>query len=232
MKRVTFLLLFLILGVAAFAQDTPQDIPKSELPRSAICAVCDANGSSHGPETPAAGVRFKGKSFYFCNTKEVVTFKRDPESYLPPVLPRRVPKFTVKNIDETAFDADAFKGKVTLVDFWATWCVPCVASMPDMQKLYDKYKESGFTVAGVSIDEEGAKKVKPFLAKRKFTYPMLLDTDKDAPTWKAFGVHVIPAVFLVDRDGQIVQQWTGKPDKKEIEKAVSALLEEKKAAEK
>ena len=221
--------LLFLLGIPAFAQDKPEDIPKNELPKSAVCTVCEANGSAHGAEKPAAGVRFKGKSLYFCSIKELATFRKDPESYLPPVLPRPVPTLTIKNVDDTAFSADTFKGKVTLVDFWATWCAPCIASMPDMQKLYDKYQEKGFTVLGVSIDEEGAKKVKPFLAKRKLTYPILLDTDNEASAWKAFGVHAIPTVFLINRDGQIVRQWTGKPDKKEIEKAVTALLEEKTA---
>lgn len=229
-QRWALACLLILLGVPAFSQETPQDIHKKELPKSAVCTVCSANGESHGAEKPAAGVRYQGKAFYFCNTKELATFKKDPDSYLPPVLPRPVPKWTVTNLDGTP--ADALKGKVLLVDFWATWCAPCVAAMPDMQKLQERYAEQGFSVVGVSIDEEGAKKVKPFLAKRKFTYPILLDMDTNAPTWKGFGVHAIPAAFLVNREGQIVQQWTGKPNAKEIEKAVAALLDtEKKPAD-
>src|SRR4051812_2214381 len=89
--------LLFLLGIPAFAQDTPRDIPKNELPNSAVCTVCTANGNAHGPEKPAAGVRYKGNTFYFCNAKEVATFKNDPDSFLPPVLPRPVPKFTARN---------------------------------------------------------------------------------------------------------------------------------------
>ena len=90
-----------------------------------------------------------------------------------------------------------------------------------MQKLHDKYASKGLTVLGVSIDEEGKKKVRPFIAKRKFSYSILID---DQNIWKAYNVKAIPALYLVDKDGQIVKQWTGKPDKKEVETAVSGLL--------
>lgn len=233
MKRwLVFACVFATPVIHAVAQDLPVDLARKELPKAALCTVCEARGLEYGLEKPVAGVRYKGKQYYFCNLKEVADFKKNPESFMPPVLPRPAPKFTVKNLDESAFNADAFKGKVVLVDFWATWCAPCVASMPDMQRLQDRYQEKGFTIVGVSVDEEGAKKVKPFLARKRFTYPILLDTDREAPTWKAFGVHAIPAVFLVNRDGRIVRQWTGKLDKKQIEKTVSALLEEKNAGAK
>ena len=97
--------------------------------------------------------------------------------------------------------------------------------MPALQKLHDKYSAKGFSVVGISIDEEGAKKVKPFLAKRKFTYPILLDLDTKSPVWKAFGVHGVPALFLIDRNGQIVRQWTGKVNHKEVEKSVAELVD-------
>lgn len=213
--------LFCILGAAAFArQDSPVDIPKNELPKAAACVVCAAKGSAHGEEKPAAGVRYKGKSYYFCGVKEVAEFMKDPESFMPPLLPRPAPAFSFKNLAGESVKLADLKGKVVVVDFWATWCKPCIETMPEMQKLYDKHADKGMTVLGVSIDEEGEKKVKPFLSKRKFTYPIVLDSDS---TWKAFGVHAIPAVFLIDKDGQIVKQWTGKPDKKEVESAILAL---------
>jgi peroxiredoxin len=178
-------------------------------------------GSAHGEEKPVAGVRYKGKSFYFCSVKEVATFKKDPESFLPPVLPRPSPAFSLKNLAGETVKLSDLKGKIVLVDYWATWCAPCVATMPEMQKLHEKYAAKGLTVLGVSIDEEGEKKVKPFIAKRKFSYPILLD---DQNIWKGYNIKAIPALFLVDRDGQIVKQWTGKPDKKEVEEAVTGLL--------
>jgi peroxiredoxin/YHS domain-containing protein len=220
--RLAFAGLLLVLGTASLArQDTPTDIPRGELPKTAACVVCTALGSAHGEEKPAAGVRFKGKSFYFCSAKEVATFKKEPESFLPPVLPRPAPAFSLKNLAGETVKLSDLKGKVVLVDYWATWCAPCVATMPEMQKLHEKYGAKGLTVLGVSIDEEGEKKVKPFIAKRKFSYPILLD---DQNIWKGYNIKAIPALFLVDREGQIVKQWTGKPDKKDVEQAVTGLL--------
>jgi peroxiredoxin/YHS domain-containing protein len=212
----------LLLSAAAFAwQDTPEDIPKAELPKAAVCAVCSATGSTHGEERPAAGVRYKGKSLYFCSVKEVATFKKDPESFLPPVLPRPAPSFSLRSLSGEKVNLTDVKGKVVLIDYWATWCGPCVATMPEMQRLHEKYSAKGLTILGVSVDEEGEKKVKPFIARRKFTYPILLD---DQSTWKAYNAKVIPALFLVDKEGRIVRQWVGKPDKKEVEQAVLDLL--------
>ena len=225
MKRVLLALCLALLPTFVLVQDSPTDIAKNLLPKKAVCVICTANGEGHEEEKPVAGVRYKGKSYYFCGSKEVSLFKKDPEAYMPPVLPRPVPEQLGTKLEGSEVAAAEHSGKILLIDFWATWCVPCVKTMPDMQKLHDKYATKNFSVIGISIDEEGAKKVKPFLAKRKFTYPILLDTNAKSPTWKAFGVHGVPALFLVNRDGQIVQQWTGKISPKEVEKAVEKLLE-------
>ena len=221
--KYSILAVFLCISgsIAAFSQDSPVDIGKKELPKTAVCVVCESNGEGHSEEKPAAGVRYKGKSYYFCNAKEVAEFKKDPESFMPPVLPRPATSLKLKLVDGSPASLADYKGKVILVDWWATWCAPCVAGMPDVQKLYTKYADKGFVAAGISIDEEGAKKVKPFLQKKKFTYPILLD---DSGQWKSWGIRRIPALFLVDKDGQIVKQWIGKTDKREIESAVDELL--------
>jgi peroxiredoxin len=225
MKSLIASIGLLIISMGAMAQGAPEDIAKNELPKKAACVVCAANGEGHGEEKPAAGVRYKGKSYFFCNVKEVATFKQDPEAFMPPILPRPAPKTLGVKLDGASAAASEFQGKVLLVDFWATWCAPCVAAMPDLQKLHDKNASKDFSVVGISIDEEGAKKVKPFLARRKFTYPMLLDTDAKAPVWKAFGVHGVPALFLINREGRIVNQWTGKVNHRDVEKAVAELVD-------
>jgi peroxiredoxin/YHS domain-containing protein len=223
--KTTLLGLALLLGGiwGVQAQDTPQDIPKKELPKKAVCVICDFQSNAHGEEKAAAGVRYKGKSYFFCNASEVATFKKDPEGYLPPVLPRPAPDFTLKTLSDTEVNKETYKDKVLLVDFWATWCKPCVATMPQLQKLHGKYAEKGLVVLGVSIDEKGEKAVKPFVAKRKFTYPIVLDGG-DKPMWQAYGVKGVPALFLINREGKIVRQWVGKPEPKEVEQAVTELL--------
>lgn len=203
-------------------QNPPQDIPKAELPKTAACVVCASNGEGHGEEKPAAGVRYEGKTYFFCGAKEVEEFKKDPEAFIPPILPRPAPKLIASDLTGQAFSMDGYKGKWVLLDFWATWCGPCVKGMPALDALYKAREKDGLVVLGVSIDED-VKKARDFQARRKFTYPILLDDTKE-PTWAAWKVRAIPAIFLVNPEGQIVAQWRGKIDHKEIEKTVEGHL--------
>jgi thiol-disulfide isomerase/thioredoxin len=215
--------LLLIAPLTARAQDKPTVI-KDKLPKSAVCLVCSQGGEEHGEEKPAGAVAYKGKTYYFCNKNEVTAFVKDPEAYIPAPLPRPAPAFSLKNVaGETVSLAELSKGKVLLVDYWATWCAPCVKAMPDLQKLHEKYAAGGkFSVVGISIDEEGVKKVQPFLSKSKtkYTYPILLDA---GDTWKQWGVKALPTVLLV-KDGQIISSWAGKIDQKTVQTAVQDAL--------
>lgn len=206
------------LLAAALLQDAPVDIPKSDLPAKAPCAVCSYAGEEHGEEKPEAGVRYKGHTFYFCNKNEVATFKELPDAYLPLVFPWPAPAFAATTLDGKAVTLADYKDKVVLVDFWATWCAPCVKSMPEFDKLYAKHKGKGFEVLGVSIDTE-KQKVKPFLAKRRVSYPVLLD-DAKTPSWAAFKVRVVPTAYLINRKGEVVGRWIGEGKMKEMEAAI------------
>lgn len=110
--------------------------------------------------------------------------------------------FTLTDLHGTSWHLRDLKGKVVLVNFWATWCPPCRKEMPDLQALYDKYKEQGFVVLSIS-DEESAK-VAPFIAERKITYPVVLDPGRKVND--AFVVEGIPKSFVYDRDGKLVTQ--------------------------
>ena len=213
--------LLMAVPQAARGQNKPTPIT-GKLPARAVCVVCTAGGEGHGEERVAAGMMYQGKAYYFCNKNEVATFVKDPRAYLPPVLPRPAPAMAFKTVDGQGASLASLNGKVLLVDFWATWCAPCVKAMPDLQKLHDQYRGKGFSVVGVSIDEKGAQAVQPFLVRQrnKFTYPILLDT---GDVWQRWGVKALPNMFLV-KNGQIVRQWTGKIDKKEVERAVAEAL--------
>jgi len=91
---------------------------------------------------------------------------------------------------------------VVLVNFWATWCPPCRKEMPDLQALYDKYKDQGFVV--LSISDEEAAKVAPFIAEKKINYPVMLDPGRKVND--AFAVEGIPKSFVYDREGKLVAQ--------------------------
>lgn len=101
--------------------------------------------------------------------------------------------------------------------------------MPALQKLHGQFSPQGFTVLGISIDDEGRKKVEAFIKKHQIAYPILLDAETN-PAWETYKVKVIPAMFLVDQQGQIVRQWIGEADMKEVENAAASLLAKKKSS--
>jgi len=115
---------------------------------------------------------------------------------------RQSSDFTLTDLQGGNWHLKDLQGKVVLVNFWATWCPPCRKEMPDLQALYDKYKEQGFVVLAIS-DEEAAK-VSPFIVERKISYPVLLDPGRKVND--AFVVEGIPKSFVYDRNGKIVAQ--------------------------
>jgi len=94
------------------------------------------------------------------------------------------------------------KGKVVLVNFWATWCPPCRKEMPDLEKLYKKFEKEGLII--LAISDEEASKVSPFIAQEKVTYPVLLDPGRKVND--EFEVMGIPKSFVFDREGKLVAQ--------------------------
>lgn len=115
---------------------------------------------------------------------------------------RQKADFTLADLEGKSWHLQELKGKVVLVNFWATWCPPCRKEMPDLQALYDKYKGEGLVV--LSISDEEAAKVTPFIAERKITYPVLLDPGRKVN--EAFVVEGIPKSFVYSREGKLVAQ--------------------------
>lgn len=115
---------------------------------------------------------------------------------------RQSADFTLSDLLGKSWHLRDLNGKVVLVNFWATWCPPCRKEMPDLQALYDKYKDQGLVV--LSISDEEAAKVTPFIAERKITYPVLLDPGRKVN--EAFVVEGIPKSFVYNREGKLVAQ--------------------------
>jgi peroxiredoxin len=115
---------------------------------------------------------------------------------------RQTADFTLTDLQGKSWHLQDLRGKVVLVNFWATWCPPCRKEMPDLQALYDKFKDQGFVVLAIS-DEEAAK-VSPFIGERKISYPVLLDPGRKVND--AFIVEGIPKSFVYDRNGKLVAQ--------------------------
>lgn len=125
--------------------------------------------------------------------------------------------FTLVDLTGRSWHLRDLKGKVVLVNFWATWCPPCRKEMPDLQALYDKYKDRGFLVLSIS-DEETAK-VSPFIAERKISYPVLLDPGRKVND--AFVVEGIPKSFVYDREGKLVSQSIDMRTRNQFEQMLS-----------
>jgi len=115
--------------------------------------------------------------------------------------PFPMPAWTLKDVDGKPVSADELKGKVVVLDFWATWCGPCRSEIPGYIKLQEKYREAGLTIVGVSLDQEGPEKVKKFVEDERINYRIVMGDDGIT---KAFGgVEAIPTTFIVDRGGTV-----------------------------
>ncbi len=117
------------------------------------------------------------------------------------------PEFRIKDLEGREVRMSDLKGKVVLVNFWATWCKPCTLEIPWLIELQKKYGEKGFTVVGIAMDEEGAKVVAPYAHQAKINYPIWIG-DEDVAT-KFGGILGIPTSFLVSKDGRIVERYLG-----------------------
>jgi peroxiredoxin len=115
---------------------------------------------------------------------------------------RQKADFTLSDLQGKYWHLRELGGKVVLVNFWATWCPPCRKEMPDLQALYDTYKDQGFVV--LSISDEEAAKVSQFITERNISYPVLLDPGRKVND--AFVVEGIPKSFVYDREGRLVAQ--------------------------
>ncbi len=117
-------------------------------------------------------------------------------------LHRNDANFTLTDLSGKAWTLKDLRGKVVLVNFWATWCPPCRKEMPDLETLYRRFGPQGLVILGIS-DEDTAK-IKPFIAQQKVTYPVLLDPGRKVN--ELFQIEGIPKTFIYDRDGKIVAQ--------------------------
>jgi cytochrome c biogenesis protein CcmG/thiol:disulfide interchange protein DsbE len=133
------------------------------------------------------------------------------------------PDFTLPTVaGGSSLKLSDYKGKVVLVNFWATWCPPCREEIPDFIKVRNSLNAKGFEIIGIAMDEGGAKVVAPFAKEYGITYPLVLG-NRDV-TKRYGGIRGIPTSFLIDRDGKIAEKWVGMISEETLEKAVKAVL--------
>jgi peroxiredoxin len=109
--------------------------------------------------------------------------------------------FILKDLSGSEVSLEDYRGKVILINFWATWCLPCRIEMPSMEKLYAKFKNDGFTILAIDMQED-ADSVRAFREQYQLNFPILLDSDGDVGQF--YGVISIPTTYLVDREGYII----------------------------
>ncbi len=133
-----------------------------------------------------------------------------------------VPDFALKDIHGNNFRMADLKGKVVILDFWATWCHPCTIEIPWFVDLYDRYGAEGLEIVGVAMDDEGLEVVKPFAKEYKMNYRVLLGNDAVAELFG--GIWGLPTTFIIDREGRIRDKHEGLVSRSVFEEAVEKLL--------
>ena len=141
------------------------------------------------------------------------------------------PDVTFKNLEGQDVSLASLKGKVVIVNFWATWCEPCRVEIPWMIGFQQKYADKGFTILGVAMDDEGKSVVAPYVQTTQFdvdghsmtmNYPIVLGNDEIAA--KFGGLLGFPTTIVISRDGKVQKRFIGLADEAELEKQIKALL--------
>lgn len=134
---------------------------------------------------------------------------------------QRAPEFRLLDSRGKRLALSAYKGKVVLLNFWATWCHGCQLEIPWFMEFESTYRDHGLAVIGVSMDSDGWKSVKPYLAKKKLNYPVVIGSEQLA---NRYGLDAMPMTVLIDRAGKIVQTHSGVVDKAACEHEIVELL--------
>lgn len=134
------------------------------------------------------------------------------------------PDFTLKDSNGNDLRLSALKGKVVLVNFWATWCGGCQVEIPWFVEFEKKYENRGLIVVGISMDDDGWKSVRPWLVEKNVNYPIVIGNEA---LGKQFGLNAMPLTALVDRDGRIADVHSGLVDKTATDQKIRSLLLER-----
>lgn len=136
-------------------------------------------------------------------------------------VPRTAPDFVLTTLDGKQIRLSHYSGKVVLLDFWATWCVPCQTEIPRFVSFQNRFAKQGFQVIGISMDDT-SEPVKKFYSKFKMNYPVAIGTERVARAYG--GVLGLPLTFLIAPDGRIVERYDSSADLDKVEAEIRKLL--------
>jgi thiol-disulfide isomerase/thioredoxin len=139
-----------------------------------------------------------------------------------PIAPVPAPAWKLKDVDGNVVTSDQFKGKVVVIDFWATWCPPCKAEIPGYVRLQKKYAADGLVFVGVSVDEDGPPVVKKFMKEYGINYTIVMASEAMVGAFSP--IEGYPTTFIIDRDGNIRDKKLGSKPTDDYEKEILAVL--------
>lgn len=164
-------------------------------------------------------LRFLGRGL-ICGLLVALVAGCGPKLPLPVLGP--APAWSVTTLDGKVLGPEQLKGKVVVVDFWATWCAPCVQEVPGYVELQKKYADRGLVIVGLSTDAQGEEVVGPFAKRMNVNYPLALASPE---VIAAFGdIEGLPTTFLIDREGKIRHRKLGAMETAEYEELIKPLL--------
>jgi cytochrome c biogenesis protein CcmG/thiol:disulfide interchange protein DsbE len=171
----------------------------------------------------AIAVGFVCASLFLTGCVDTEVQPKSKANVKPDAERKSAPEFSLKDVDGRNVSLAEYKGKVVLLNFWATWCGPCKIEIPWFADFEQKYKDRGFAVLGVAMDEEGWTVVKPYIAESKINYRVVMGNDSVASLYG--GVDSLPTTFVLDKDGKIASTHVGLVSKSDYENEIVHLLE-------
>ena len=162
--------------------------------------------------------------FFDKDTPSVIAATQKPKATQTKSDLQTAPDFALKDLDGKELKLSDYKGKVVVLDFWATWCYPCRLEIPHLVALQKKFEKQGFSVIGISLDQGGAETVKPFYKMNNMNYPVVIGNEAILDSYG--GIRGFPTTFIINQDGKIVKKYEGYAEKivPEIEKIIYNLF--------
>lgn len=136
---------------------------------------------------------------------------------------RTIPKFLLKDINGKEINSEQLKGHITILDFWTTWCEPCIKEIPALNKLQEKYAKDGLKIFAITVQSGWSKDIKPKVTRYKIQYPVLVGDDEIVSQYQVIG---FPTTFVIDPAGNIYRKYFGSPANKiaELEQDINELI--------